>query len=470
MANEVSEPKPVRAPVAVPHTNGTSHTSRITETTSTPVPARRRSGGGLIWTGFILIVLLAAGWTAYHYYYQPKAQGTDTTTATTGATGSKHGGRGGAGDKIRVVTATAVKGDIDVDLVGLGSVTPLKTVTVKTRVDGQLMKVNFTEGQMVKEGDLLVQLDTRPFEATLAQNKAQEEHDEALLDNAKIDEQRYETLWKQDSIPQQTLATQQALVKQDQGTVDLDKAQIQATQLNITYCNVTSPITGRVGLRLVDEGNQVHASDTNGLLVITQIQPITVIFTIPEDSVPSVQPKLNAGLTLAVQAYDRSATPADMGAGKKLLATGSLLTSDNQIDPSTGTLKLKAVFQNDDNALFPNQFVNTKLTIDTKKDVVIIPVAAIQYGTKGTFVYIVDDDENDPKGGTVVEMADVTVGTITGDKAEIVKGVDEGDVVVTDGVDKLTDGSKVIVSNGTDSSKTPTAPSTNSAAATGAGS
>jgi membrane fusion protein, multidrug efflux system len=447
MAKEISEPKPLRPPVAAPHANGATTASRIPD----GKPGKRGSSAGW-WSVVVVIVLIGVAATAYHYYFQPNAQATGTATA---ATGGKHA-RGGAGDKIRVVIAKAVKGDIGVYLVGLGSVIPLKTVTVKTRVDGQLIKVNFTEGQMVKEGDLLVQLDARPFEATLAQNKAQEEHDEALLDNAKIDEQRYETLWKQDSIPQQTLATQQALVKQDQGTVDLDKAQIQATELNITYCNVTSPITGRVGLRLVDEGNQVHASDANGLVVITQIQPITVVFTIPEDSVPAVQPKLNAGAELTVEALDR--------ANKNKLAEGTLLTSDNQIDPATGTLKMKAVFQNQDNALFPNQFVNTKLSVETKKDVIIVSVAAIQYGNQGTFVYVVDDAN--PKNATVT-MTNVTVGTIDGDKAEIQKGVNEGDVVVIDGVDKLTNGSKVIISNGADSKKQPGATAD---AGTGAGS
>jgi multidrug efflux system membrane fusion protein len=276
----------------------------------------------------------------------------------------------------------------------------------------------------------------------LAQYAAQKEHDQALLDNANIDLQRYQTLWQQNSIPQQTLATQVSLVNQDKGTVDADQALIDATKLNITYCNITAPISGRVGLRLVDVGNYVQSTSSTGLLVITQLQPITVIFTIPEDSVPAVQAKLNSGQQLEVAAFDRTQ--------KNQLATGTLLTSDNQIDPSTGTLKLKAVFPNTDNALFPNQFVNTRLTVETKKNVVILPVAAIQYGTQGTFVYVVNDD--DPRNATV-SIQNVTVGTIEGDKAEITKGVAEDDVVVIDGVDKLTNGSKVIVPHGGEGTK-----------------
>jgi multidrug efflux system membrane fusion protein len=279
-----------------------------------------------------------------------------------------------------------------------------------------------------------------------------------LLENAKIDLQRYETLLKQDSIQAQTRDTQVALVKQDQATVDSDQALIDQTQLNIDYCTITAPITGRVGLRLVDVGNYVQSTSSTGLLVITQLQPITVVFTIPEDSVPAVQPKLNSGQQLTVEAFDRSATPGEMAAEKKKLATGTLLTSDNQIDPATGTLRLKAVYANADNALFPNQFVNTRLLVQMKKDVIIIPVAAIQYGTQGSFVYIVDDDN--PQNATVT-MKNVTVGTVDGDKAEITDGVDEDDVVVIDGVDKLANGSKVIVSKGDDTKKpddTTTAP------------
>ena len=384
----------------------------------------------------LVIILLVAG--AAVYYFQPFSQPKSDTATATGSKG-KHGG---AADKVRVVGATATKGDIGVYLTSLGSVTPLNTVTVKSRVDGQLMKVLFAEGQMVKEGDLLVQIDDRAYKAQVAQFTAQKEHDQALLDNAKIDLDRYQTLWKQDSIPQQQLATQAALVKQDQGTVDSDQAQIDTAQINVAYCMITAPISGRVGLRLVDQGNQVHASDSNGLLVITQIQPIAVLFTIPEDALQPVITKLNAGQQLAVEAYDR-----DM---KQKLATGTLLTADNQIDQTTGTLKLKALFPNEDNALFPNQFVNTRLLVEMKQGVILIPIAAIQHGTQGTFVYVVDTTTTDSAS---VTMEKVEVGTIEGGKAEIVSGLEEGNTVVIDGVDKLQNGSKVVLATPEDANK-----------------
>ncbi len=434
MAQNVPETTPLRPAPVAPHPNGTGAVPRIPVTEPTGKPRK----GGWLGLSIALIIMAATAAGVYYYLFMLHPQAAESTATTDG----KHGGKGKS-DVIRVVTATATKGDIGVYLVGLGAVTPLNTVTVKTRVDGQLVKVNFTEGQMVKENDLLVQLDSRPFDATLLQNKAQLVHDQALLDNAKIDLQRYETLLKQDSIQAQTRDTQISLVTQDQGQVDLDKAQIVATQLNITYCNIASPITGRVGLRLVDVGNQVHASDANGLLVITQLQPITVVFTIPEDSVPAVMAKLNNNQKLVVEAFDRSATPPDMSSGKKLIASGTLLTTDNQIDPTTGTLKLKAIFPNQDNALFPNQFVNARLLVDTKKDVVIVPVAAIQYGAQNsTYVYVVNTE--DQKSGTVT-MKNVGVGTIEGDKAEITSGLEDKDVVVIDGVDKLQNGSKVLL-------------------------
>jgi len=448
MATNVSETKTSRSKPVAPGGSPAPVSPRVE-------PKKRgfRIGRWLVLT-LVLLGIVAGAW----YYFMPHNAAAGTTSAGTAASGAKHGG---ASDAIRVVVAKATLGNIGVYLTGLGNVTPLNTVTVQSRVNGQLMKVLFTEGQMVKEGDLLLQIDSRPYEAQLAQYVAQKEHDQALLDNANIDLQRYQTLWKQDSIPEQTLATQASLVKQDQGTVDSDQALIDQTKLNITYCNITAPISGRVGLRLVDEGNYVQSTSTSGLLVITQIQPITVIFTIPEDNVPEVEAKITAGQTLTVDAYDRSM--------KQKLAEGSLLTTDNQIDQSTGTLKLKAVFPNTHNELFPNQFVNTRLLVEMKKDVTLVPLAAIQHGTQGTFVYVVNrpaaasgdvpaatdpaptPDPNaapDAKAAhatRTVKLQNVEVGTVEGDQAEINSGLSPGDTVVIDGVDKLQNGSKVMV-------------------------
>jgi multidrug efflux system membrane fusion protein len=390
------------------------------------VITRRRGGMSWILWLIIIIVLVLAGilaWTHFH-----KAASGNATGKTAGA----HGGK--RSQQARVVTAVAARGDIPIYVTGLGAVTPLNTVTVQSRVAGQLMKVLFTEGQMVKAGDLLEQIDARPFVAQVEQLKAQKEHDEALLQNANIDLQRYQTLWAQDSIPQQTLATQQSLVKQDQGTVDSDQAQIDAAQLNITYSDITSPIDGRVGLRLVDVGNYIQTS-TAALVVITQIQPITVIFTLPEDNIDSVTQAMKADPHLPVDAYTR-------GGFTQKLATGNLLTIDNQIDPTTGTVKLRASFPNIDNALFPNQFVNARMLVDTKKNVVTVPVAAVQHGTNSnTFLYTLDTQDN------TVHLQNVTTGATSfdGSTVEITKGVNAGDTVVTDGVDKLSDKAKVVV-------------------------
>jgi multidrug efflux system membrane fusion protein len=398
---------------------------------------RRRSGAGL-WILLAIILALAGAAFYYYFYYLPKS----------GQTAMPAGSPSG-GESVRVVTANATRGDIGVYLTGLGAVTSLYTDTIQSRVSGQLMKVLFTEGEMVKAGDQLVQIDDRPYRAQLAQYVAQKEHDQALLDNANIDLQRYQTLAKQNSIAEQTVATQVALVKEDQGTVDVDQAMIEATQLNIDYCDITAPISGRVGLRLVDPGNYVQSTSSSGLLVIVQVQPITVIFTIAEDHVPEVMAKINAGQTLTVEAYDR-------GGFTKKLAAGTLLTTDNLIDSATGTLKLRAVFDNEDNALFPNQFVNIKMLVDTKKSVILVPLAAVQHGNQGSFVYVVDPDSN------TVSMKNVAVGTVAldGSQAEITSGISEGDMVVTDGVDKLQDGAKVIVTQpgatgGSSSTNTP---------------
>ncbi|MGZ5622283.1 MAG: MdtA/MuxA family multidrug efflux RND transporter periplasmic adaptor subunit [Methylobacter sp.] len=329
---------------------------------------------------------------------------------------------------IAIAAVPATQGDFPVYLNGLGTVTALRTVTVKSRVDGELIHVAFKEGQMVHEGDLLAEIDPRAFQVQLMQAEGQLIRDEALLKNAEVDLDRYKTLLAQDSIAAQQTVTQESLVKQNKGTVEIDRGLVANAKLQLSYARITAPITGRLGLRLVDQGNIVHAGDVNGLAVITQTQPIAVVFTLPEDNLQSVMKQFHAGQALPIEAYDRR--------GKTKLADGQLLAVDNQIDTSTGTVKLKAQFANDDGALFSNQFVNIRMKMDTLRAVTIIPTAAIQKGTVGTFVYVLKEDQT-------VTVRPLTLGPTEGEKVAVLEGLKPNEQVVVDGADKLRENMKV---------------------------
>ncbi len=341
---------------------------------------------------------------------------------------------------VSVVSANVTTKDMPIYLEGLGTVTSYYSVTVKTQINGLLMDVFFKEGQFVKKGEHIAQIDPRPYEAAIIQYQGQLQRDQALLVNAKLDLKRYQTLWRQNSVSKQTLDTQVSLVQQDEGTVKIDEGLIASTKLNLIYCRITSPMNGIIGLRLVDPGNYVQVSDTGGLVVITMTQPITVVFTLPEDNIPSVLEKTRAGKTLPTFVYDRTQ--------HALLDEGVLLAMDSEVDTSTGTVKLKSEFKNAQNHLYPNQFVNVKLLLDMLKNAVVVPTAAIQHGSKGNYVYVIHPD-------ATVHLQTVVTGPVNGDITTILAGLKQGQQVVVEGVDKLTDGAKVAVAPNTIASKRP---------------
>ena len=367
----------------------------------------------LVWLLLVAAIVAAALW----YFPRPQIQ-------------PKEAARGQSGAPVPVGVAPVVKGDMPVTLSQLGTVTPLAMVTVKTQISGYLVQVGFKEGQMVNKGDFLAQIDPRPYQVALEQAEAQLAKDQALLRNARLDLQRYDTLVGQNSIAKQTRDTQVSLVAQDEATVKADQAQIDAQKLNLTYCRIVSPVTGRVGLRQVDPGNYVQTSDPNGIVVVTQLQPISVIFTLPEDNLPEVMRRVRAGASLPVTAYDRTASTE--------LAQGKLDTVDNQIDTTTGTVKLRAIFGNDPDVLFPNQFVNVKLLVNTLHDANIVPNSAVQRGAPGTFVYVVKPEQT-------VGVQKVKLGPTDGQHIAIPSGLEPGENVVIDGTDRLHDGAKITV-------------------------
>jgi multidrug efflux system membrane fusion protein len=328
-----------------------------------------------------------------------------------------------------VGVASAERTDVPVRLGALGSVTAFNTVTVRPRVDGQLVRVAFREGQFVSQGDLLAQIDSRPFEVQLEQAQGQLAKDQAQLANAQVDLTRYQTLWKEDSIARQNVDAQQATVNQLEASLKVDQAAIDSARLNLTYSRITAPISGRVGLRLVDVGNVVTASSTAGIVVITQLDPIAVVFTLPEDTLATVLPRIRSGAKLPVDAFDR--------AGTTHLATGTVVSLDNEIDPATGTVRLKAMFANPDHSLFPSQFVNVQILADTRRAQIVVPSAAVQQGPQGSFVYVVRDRK--------AAMRPVTTGMTAGEQTSITQGLQPGEVVVTDGLDRLRDGAAVEV-------------------------
>jgi multidrug efflux system membrane fusion protein len=386
-----------------------------------PPPRRRPIGRTLAWIALAIVAALVIG-----FAFSPHGA---KTGPGAGGRGGGAGGGGGRRPPTVIGTAVAQAGDIPITVTALGTVTPVANVIVHTHIAGTLMSVNFREGQMVKQGQLLALVDERPYDIALQQAQGQLLRDQALLANAKLDLTRFKMLLSQDSIASQQVDTQAALVKQDEGTVKTDEAAVGNARLNIVYCHITAPVAGRVGLRQVDPGNYVNIGDANGVAVITTLDPIDVVFSLPEDNVPAIAQRLAAGATLSATAYDRT--------GATVLAQGTLLTLDNQIDTATGTIKAKARFHNASGVLFPNQFVNVQLLVDTKTNQVVVPTQAVRHGSKGDYVFTVDD-------GTA-KMNLVKVGVAQGERTAIDSGIKLGDQVITDGGDRLTDGATVLL-------------------------
>jgi multidrug efflux system membrane fusion protein len=414
--HKVDETHPKNHSSPVHDGNGQRALPQAPEVKALPAPAPRRHP---IRSWLMLLVLCILGYAGYRYY----ENGEEKRAAAEAAQSARAAHR-----PVPVAVTTVRRGDLPVYLRGLGTVTAYNTVNVKTRVDGPLTAVNFKEGQMVKQGELLAVVDPRPYQVALQQAEGNLARDQALDNDAKVNLARYQKLWEEGVIARQQLDTQAAQVGQYGGAIAVDQASIANAKLNLSFTTIQAPIAGRIGLRMVDIGNIVHASDANPMAVITQMQPIAVIFTLPADSLPPVAAKLRAGANLPVYAYDRGDV--------NKIAEGTLETVDNQIDVSTGTARLKAIFQNQDAALFPNQFVNCRLLLETHHGVVLVPAAAIQQGPQGPYAYIIKPDDT-------AHMTPVTLGITEGTEVEVSSGLAAGDTVVTDGQDKLQEGSPV---------------------------
>ncbi len=391
-----------------------------------PATVKKKSNRRAVLISLVVFVALGAGAVVYHRQNMPQVPGMRPGGLAGG--GRRGGGGFGLNGPVPVLVNLVRKADLNIILDGLGTVTPLATVTVRTQINGQLTSVNFTEGQLVKQGDLLAIIDPRPYQVQLEQAQGQLLEAQSQFKEAQIDLDRYVTLAGQDSISKQQVDAQRALVSQYEGMVKVNQAAVDSAQLNLTYCHIVAPFSGRVGLRLVDQGNYVTPGDSSGLAILTEVRPISVIFTLPEDNIPAVLKQVRAGAKIRIDAYNRDSTVK--------LATGTLATIDNTVDPATGTFKLRAIFPNDDDSLFPNQFVNISMLVDVQHGDTVVPTSAIERGQQGSFVYIVGADNK-------VAAKSITLGAVDGERQAVLSGVSAGDKVVVDGADRLKDGLEV---------------------------